>query len=211
MILRIKTCVRTCDRSLITNKRKEKWNISDRNINMNIFCDILLHANTHAPTDFAKCMVLHRCKVKGIIGKLVSYRYGLGAYKSTAELWKIGKVFEAFSMTIFAILLVLIPNSYSTLSQWMNDQEPPTQLHFGPEQSKIQTYVLGQSLVCLLAPLTHLLALHCSLRWRAPLCSFIHSPAHSLTPNLMGKWMNRCLKTDWICPIVRCWYDDDEE
>ena len=41
---------------------------------------------------------------------------------------------------------------------------------------------------CLLAPLTHSLAPHCSLRSRAPLRSFVRSLAHSLTPALMGKW-----------------------
>ena len=38
-----------------------------------------------------------------------------------------------------------------------------------------------------LAPLTHSLAPHCSLRSRAPLRSLVHSLAHSLTPELMGK------------------------
>ena len=38
-----------------------------------------------------------------------------------------------------------------------------------------------------LAPLTHSLAPHCSLRSRAPLRSFAHSLAHSLIPELMGK------------------------
>ena len=51
-----------------------------------VVTDIALHMYAVSKTDFANCMVLHRCKVKGIIGELVSYRYGLGAYKSTAEL-----------------------------------------------------------------------------------------------------------------------------
>ena len=45
--------------------------------------------------------------------------------------------------------------------------------------SKIQ--VLGHLLALSLAPLTQLLAPHCSL------CSFVHSLAHSLAPGLMGK------------------------
>ena len=39
-----------------------------------------------------------------------------------------------------------------------------------------------------LTPLTHSLAPHCSLRSRAPLRSFVRSLAHSLAPELMGKW-----------------------
>ena len=39
-----------------------------------------------------------------------------------------------------------------------------------------------------LAPLTHSLATHSSLRSRAPLRSFVRSLAHLLTPELMGKW-----------------------
>ena len=40
--------------------------------------------------------------------------------------------------------------------------------------------------------LTHLPALRCLL----------HLLAHSLTPELVGKRMNRCLKTTWFCPTV---------
>ena len=50
--------------------------------------------------------------------------------------------------------------------------------------------VMGHSLLRLLvslAPLTHSLAPHCSLRSRAPLRSFVCSLAYSLTPELMGK------------------------
>ena len=38
-----------------------------------------------------------------------------------------------------------------------------------------------------LAPLTHSLAPHCSLRSRAPLRPFVCSLAHSLAPELIGK------------------------
>ena len=44
------------------------------------------------------------------------------------------------------------------------------------------------------APLTHSLPLHCSLRSRGPLRSFVRPLAHSLAPELIGKWfisMNR--------------------
>ena len=39
-----------------------------------------------------------------------------------------------------------------------------------------------------LAPLTRLLAPHCSLRSRAPLRSLVRSLAHSLAPELVGQW-----------------------
>ena len=32
-------------------------------------------------------------------------------------------------------------------------------------------------------------------------CPFACSLAHSLTPELMGKWVIRCLKSTWFCPI----------
>ena len=54
-----------------------------------------------------------------------------------------------------------------------------------------------------LAPLTHSLARHCWLRLRAPLRSLVCSLAHSLTPQLVGKWMTRCLTTTWFCPTVK--------
>ena len=37
------------------------------------------------------------------------------------------------------------------------------------------------------------------------ICSSVCSLAHSLTPELVGKCMNRCLKTTWLCPTVH-WY-----
>ena len=45
--------------------------------------------------------------------------------------------------------------------------------------------LFARPLACLLVPLTHLLAPRCSL---APLRSFARLLAHSLTPELMGKW-----------------------
>ena len=42
--------------------------------------------------------------------------------------------------------------------------------------------------VCLLAPLIHLLAPHCMLCSRTPLCLFICSLAHSVIPKLVEKW-----------------------
>ena len=50
-------------------------------------------------------------------------------------------------------------------------------VHGGLDKPVIGTYVLGHSL----APLTHSLAPHCSLRSRAPLRSFVRSLARSLT------------------------------
>ena len=55
----------------------------------------------------------------------------------------------------------------------------------------VSTGPLVHSFVCSHhgAPPPHLLALHCSLRSRAPLRSFVHSLAHSLTPELLGSRM----------------------
>ena len=56
------------------------------------------------------------------------------------------------------------------------------------------------TLLAPLAPLTHSLAPSCSLRSRAP--------RHSLTPELVLKWLIRYLKMTWFCPTVAsaaCW------
>ena len=58
--------------------------------------------------------------------------------------------------------------------------------NFGNQDDRIGP--LTRPLTRSLAPLTHSLAAHCSLRSRAPLRSFVCSLAHSLTPELMGKW-----------------------
>ena len=53
---------------------------------------------------------------------------------------------------------------------------------------------LARPITHLLAPLTRSLAPHCSLCWRASLRAFVHSLDHSLTSELMGQLMIRCLK-----------------
>ena len=64
--------------------------------------------------------------------------------------------------------------------------------HCGSEQPWNETEVLGHSLVHSLIPLTHLLTPSCLLCSRAR--SFVCSLACSLTPELVGKWMIRCVK-----------------
>ena len=58
----------------------------------------------------------------------------------------------------------------------------------------------------LLAPLIHSLALHCSLCSRTPLRSFVCSLAHSITPELMGKWF---MSMNWMRRFhiiwTNCW------
>ena len=44
---------------------------------------------------------------------------------------------------------------------------------------------------------------HCSLIRLLLPARCAHSFIHSLTPELVGKWMIQCLKTTWFCPIVR--------
>ena len=63
---------------------------------------------------------------------------------------------------------------------------------------------LARLFACSLAPRTHLLAPHCLLCLSTPLRSFVRSFVHSLTPELVRKWMIWCLKTTWFCPTVRC-------
>ena len=53
-----------------------------------------------------------------------------------------------------------------------------------------------------LAAHSRLLATHCSLH-SALLRTFVCLLAHSFTPELVGKWIIRCLKMAWLCPIVR--------
>ena len=52
----------------------------------------------------------------------------------------------------------------------------------------VSTAPLACPLARSLAPLSRLLPLHCSLRSRTPLRSFVLALAHSLAPQLMGKW-----------------------
>ena len=51
----------------------------------------------------------------------------------------------------------------------------------------VSTGPLACPFACSLAPLTRLLAPHCSLRSRAPLRSLVRSLAHSLAPELVGQ------------------------
>ena len=67
-------------------------------------------------------------------------------------------------------------------------------LHFGQKHPRIQTEVLGHSLVRSLAPLTRSLAPDCSLRSRPPLRSLIRSLAHfahSLARGKVNDWMSQ--------------------
>ena len=64
------------------------------------------------------------------------------------------------------------------------------------------TYLSVCSFAPSLAPLTHLRSTHCSLSLHAPLRSFVCLLARSLTPELVGKWITRCLITTWFCPTV---------
>ena len=73
-------------------------------------------------------------------------------------------------------------------------------LHYGQKQPRIQTVVLGHSLVHSLVCNIRSLAPDCSLYSRPPLRSLVPSLAHSfarsltlLTPLLMGQWMIRWL------------------
>ena len=54
----------------------------------------------------------------------------------------------------------------------------------------------------LLAPLTHFLAPHCSLRSSAPLRLSVCSLTHSLTPEFWENSIIRCLKMIWFGPTV---------
>ena len=63
-------------------------------------------------------------------------------------------------------------------------------LHCGQKLYEIDAWSTGpftRPLAHSLAPLTHSLALHCSLRSRAPLRSVVRSLAHTLAIELMGK------------------------
>ena len=71
------------------------------------------------------------------------------------------------------------------------------------EKLDISTGPLAHPFARLLALLTHSLALHCSLCSRATLYSFVCLPAHSLTPELVGKWMIQCFIMPWICLTVQ--------
>ena len=65
------------------------------------------------------------------------------------------------------------------------------EMHSGLEQQRIGTEVL-----------THLLAPHFLLCLSALLHSFICSLAHSLTQELVGKWIVCCHTMTWYCPAV---------
>ena len=76
-------------------------------------------------------------------------------------------------------------------SAFLELAEAPT--HFGPEQVRIQTWVLGHLLV------HSLVCSHRSVIRMHRADSFAHSLIHSITPELVGQWLIRC----W--DIRLCW------
>ena len=72
--------------------------------------------------------------------------------------------------------------------RWKEETEKDTMIQNSHEsRRKSWATALAQLVACSLAPPTHLLAPYRLLCSWAPLCSFVRSIAHGLTPELVGK------------------------
>ena len=90
--------------------------------------------------------------------------------------------------------------------QRMPFQKTPSKrsTHYGSEQPKIETQVPGHSLVLLVALLTlltHLLAMHCSLRLRS--AAPVHSLPRLLSHSLKSLWEDRIINYLLFWTLVR--------
>ena len=77
----------------------------------------------------------------------------------------------------------------------LREREKSASVHYGPEQSRIKTWVLGHSLVHLFSHSHHSLACFIPNCWHsshAPLRSLIRSLAHSLPSSWENEWLNGC-------------------